>query len=164
MFLLVDGVAEARVSPPDVLVEGDAGAGEASCGWAARLVPGLSVDRGLVVVVQGNVQPQLVAGVPLHGDLGSEGGVQLRVLVVDVVQLVILLGYVFQLLGLGWFSGRAGAIGELDKLFLGDIRVGGDEGGHWVIVCVGAGGPCGGADSRQGRPPAQAHRWERGLQ
>ena len=44
-------------------------------------------------------------------------------------------------------AGEATIIGELDKLLLGDIRVGGDEGGHWVLVCVGAGGPCGGADS-----------------
>ena len=83
-----------------------------------------------VEAVQAHV---LLPGVPLALDV--KGGVP----VVDVVQLVILLGHVFQLLGLGWFSGRAGAIGELDKLFLGDIRVGGDEGGHWVLVCVGLG-------------------------
>ena len=106
-----------------------------------------------VEAVQAHV---LLPGVPLALDV--KGGVP----VVDVVQLVILLGHVFQLLGLGWFSGRAGAIGELDKLLLGDIRVGGDEGGHWVLIRVGAGGPCGEAVSRQGRPPAQAHRWERG--
>ena len=83
-----------------------------------------------VEAVQAHV---LLPGVPLALDV--KGGV----LVVDVVQLVILLGHVFQLLGLGWFSGRAGAIGELDKLFLGDIRVGGDEGGHWVLSVSGPG-------------------------
>ena len=49
----------------------------------------------------------LLPGVPLALDV--KGGVP----VVDVVQLVILLGHVFQLPGLGWLSGKAG--GELGE-------------------------------------------------
>ena len=90
-----------------------------------------------VEAVQAHV---LLLGVPLALDVKG------RVPVVDIVQLVRLLGHVFRLPGLGWFSGRVGGElggatvnGELDKLLLEDIQVGGDEGNHLVLVCVGGG-------------------------
>ena len=57
-----------------------------------------------VEAVQAHV---LLPGVPLALDV--EGGVP----VVDVLRLVRLIGHVFRLPGLGWFSGRAG--GELGE-------------------------------------------------
>ena len=113
-----------------------------------------------VEAVQAHV---LLPGVPLALDV--KGGVP----VVVVVQLVRLLGHVFRLAGLGGSSGRAGGeLGEpplmenwtnfssrTSKLVVMSATT-------WYLSVSGA-GPCGGADSQQGSPPAQANRWERGL-
>ena len=104
-------VGEAGFLSPDILSEAHPGA---PCPAAvAGLVPlgPVEILGELLVVIQRDVEAVqahvLLPGVPLALDV--EGGVP----VVDVVQLVILLGHVFRLPGLGWFSGRAG--GELGE-------------------------------------------------
>lgn len=145
-------VGEAGLLAPDILSEAHPGA---PCPAAvAGLVPlGPEEVLGqLLVVVQRDVEAVqahvLLSPSRVSLALDAEGGVQGGVLVVDVVQLVRLLGHVFRRSGAGLAlrhadqgAGRATVDGELDKLLLvRDIRVSSYKGDHRVLVTIRGGG------------------------